>query len=45
MKIWFNKVNESRRSVVDVDRAEIHIGREPTNDVVLKNQMIYTVAN
>ena len=40
MKIWFNKVNESRRSVVDVDRAEIHIGREPTNDVVLKSPLV-----
>lgn len=40
MKIWFNKVNESRRSMVDIDVAEIQIGREASNDVVLKSPLV-----
>ena len=28
MKIWFNKVNESRRSVVELEDAEIRLGRD-----------------
>jgi len=40
MKVWFNKVNESRRSVIDVDNAEITIGRDPTNVVCLQSPLV-----
>ncbi len=40
MKIWFNKVSESRRSVVEVDGDEVNIGRDPTNDVILKSPLV-----
>ncbi|MCA9172735.1 MAG: FHA domain-containing protein, partial [Planctomycetales bacterium] len=40
MKIWFNKVNESRRSVVELDVQELHIGRDATNDVVLRSPLV-----
>ena len=33
MKIWFNKVNESRRSVVESEADEVYIGRDETNNV------------
>ncbi len=40
MKIWFNKINESRRQMVELDGAEIRIGRESTNNVVLKSPLV-----
>ena len=40
MKVWFNKVNESRRSVVELDAGEIEIGRDPGNAVVLKSPLV-----
>ncbi len=40
MKIWFNKVNESRRSMVEVDADEVHIGRDPSNGVVLRSPLV-----
>jgi Flp pilus assembly CpaF family ATPase len=40
MKIWFNKVNESRRSMVDVESDEVHIGRDPSNAVVLRSPLV-----
>ncbi len=40
MKVWFNKVNESRRSVIDVDDAEITIGRDPANAVCLQSPLV-----
>jgi len=40
MKIWFNKVNESRRSMVEVDAAEVRIGRDPENHVVLRSPLV-----
>jgi len=40
MKIWYNKVSESRRSVVEVDGDEVYIGRDPTNDVILKSPLV-----
>jgi Flp pilus assembly CpaF family ATPase len=40
MKVWFNKVNESRRNVVDVPVAEISIGRDTTNHVVLQSPLV-----
>jgi Flp pilus assembly CpaF family ATPase len=40
MKIWFNKINDSRRSMLDVDDAEIRIGRDPGNTVVLASPLV-----
>jgi len=40
MKVWYNKLNESRRSVVDVDGAEVTIGRDPGNQVVLQSPLV-----
>jgi Flp pilus assembly CpaF family ATPase len=40
MKVWFNKINESRRSVVEVQGNEITIGRDPTNHVVLPSPLV-----
>ena len=40
MKIWYNKLNESRRTLVDLEADEIHIGRDPTNEVVLKSPLV-----
>jgi len=40
MKVWFNKVSESRRSVADVNGGEIRIGRGAENDVVLKSPLV-----
>ena len=36
MKVWYNRVNESRRSVVEVGDAEVTIGRDPANSVACK---------
>lgn len=40
MKIWYNKVNESRRSLVETDAAEVSIGRDPANSVVLQSPLV-----
>ena len=40
MKIWFNKINESRRSVVESEAAEVFIGRDETNSVVLRSPLV-----
>jgi len=41
MKIWFNKLNESRRSVVEVQgNEEVSLGRDPENHVVLKSPLV-----
>ena len=40
MKIWYNKVSESRRSVVEVFDPEVSIGREPGNSVVLQSPLV-----
>lgn len=40
MKIWFNKVSESRRNVVEVDAAEVSIGRDTINHVVLQSPLV-----
>ena len=40
MKIWFNKVNESRRSMVDLDATEVCVGRDAGNDVVLRSPLV-----
>lgn len=40
MKIWFNKVHESRRSVVEVAAGPITIGRDADNAVVLNSPLV-----
>ncbi|MGO8750118.1 MAG: ATPase, T2SS/T4P/T4SS family [Thermoguttaceae bacterium] len=40
MKIWFNKINESRRSMVEVAAQEVTIGRDPSNTVVLASPLV-----
>ncbi len=40
MKVWYNKVNESRRSVLDVEVEEISIGRDPSNVVCLQSPLV-----
>jgi Flp pilus assembly CpaF family ATPase len=40
MKIWFNKINESRRSVVETAASEVTIGRDGTNTVCLQSPLV-----
>lgn len=40
MKIWYNKINESKRSVVDVDKETIVLGRDADCDVVLRSPLV-----
>ena len=40
MKIWFNKLSESRRAMLEVDDAEVTIGRDPSNRVVLRSPLV-----
>jgi pilus assembly protein CpaF len=40
LKIWYNKVHESRRTMVEVLQPEVTIGREPGNAVVLPSPLV-----
>ncbi len=41
MKIWYNKIHDSRRSMIEVaDDTEVSIGREPGNTLVLKSPLV-----
>ncbi|MFM7845077.1 MAG: FHA domain-containing protein, partial [Planctomycetota bacterium] len=40
MKIWYNKINESRRTSLDFSKVEIQIGRDTTNDLVLNSPLV-----
>jgi Flp pilus assembly CpaF family ATPase len=40
VRIWFNKVNESRRSVAETNGSEARIGRDPENHVVLRSPLV-----
>ncbi|NLF07117.1 MAG: FHA domain-containing protein, partial [Pirellulaceae bacterium] len=40
MKIWYNKINESRRSVLEIDAEEITVGRDPSNAVCLQSPLV-----
>src|SRR3989304_4986261 len=40
MKVWYNKVNEGRRSVVDVSSPEVTIGRDGANTVCLHSPLV-----
>jgi pilus assembly protein CpaF len=40
MKIWYNKIHDSRRSVLETEDDAIHIGRDEANTVVLKSPLV-----
>ncbi len=40
MKIWYNKINESRRTLLESDLPEITIGRDPSNTLVLASPLV-----
>lgn len=40
MKVWFNKVNDSRRTMVEVGDPTIRIGRDPSNTIVLSSPLV-----
>ena len=40
MKVWYNKINESRRSMLEVGEGEIAIGRDPANTIVLNSPLV-----
>jgi Flp pilus assembly CpaF family ATPase len=40
VKVWFNKISESRRSVVEVNDPQITIGRDPANTVCLQSPLV-----
>ncbi len=40
MKIWYNKVNESRRSVLETAESSVTIGRDTENDIVLRSPLV-----
>lgn len=40
MKIWFNRVSESRRNLVEVEAGEVTIGRDATNTIVLASPLV-----
>jgi Flp pilus assembly CpaF family ATPase len=40
VKVWYNKINESRRAMVETSGAEVTIGRDPSNTVVLQSPWV-----
>ncbi len=40
MKIWYNKVHESRRRMLEVEEDEITIGRDVSNVLVLRSPLV-----
>jgi Flp pilus assembly CpaF family ATPase len=40
MKIWYNRLHDSRRTLAEIDAAEIRIGRDPNNDIVLPSPLV-----
>jgi Flp pilus assembly CpaF family ATPase len=40
MRVWYHSVNQSRRVAVDVDAAEVTVGRDSSNDVVLPSRLV-----
>ncbi len=40
MKIWFNKVHDSRRTLIETDEPVIQIGRDSSNTVVLRSPLV-----
>lgn len=40
MKVWYNRVNDSRRTMIEVPGTEVAIGRDEANDVVLASPLV-----
>jgi len=40
VKIWYNKVNESRRTLFETEATEVTIGRDNENDIVLRSPLV-----
>ncbi len=40
MKVWYNKVHDSRRSQIETEENEIRIGRDGENTVVLQSPLV-----
>lgn len=40
MKVWFNKIHDSRRAMVDISEPVIHIGRDMDNTIVLQSPLV-----
>jgi pilus assembly protein CpaF len=40
MKVWFNRISESRRSMIDLDGSEFRIGRGQDNDIILTSPLV-----
>jgi Flp pilus assembly CpaF family ATPase len=43
MKIWYNKINESRRTMIEVPDGEVTLGRDPSNVVCLQSPLVSRV--
>lgn len=40
MRVWFNRIHESRRTMVEVEGNEVTIGRDPSNTIVLNSPLV-----
>jgi len=40
MKVWYNKIHESRRSLLETEEEVLHVGRDPANTLVLKSPLV-----
>ncbi len=40
MKIWYNKIHDSRRTLLETEEPVIRIGRDPSNTIVLNSPLV-----
>jgi Flp pilus assembly CpaF family ATPase len=40
MKVWYNKIHDSRRTMVEIAEQVIHIGRDGANTIVLQSPLV-----
>ena len=40
MKVWYNKIHDSRRTMVEVSEPSITIGRDGSNTIVLQSPLV-----
>lgn len=40
MRVWFNRIHDSRRTMVEVEENEVTIGRDPSNTIVLNSPLV-----
>ncbi len=40
MRVWFNRIHDSRRTLVEVEGNEVTIGRDPSNTIVLNSPLV-----